>query len=307
MATPHEITGRRSLGLLLAMVSAGSWGWLPIGLKVLLDQLDGWTVAWVRFTGAALTLWLTLSLRRKLPRRSQVTRRVGKLLLLACLGLSGNYLGWVTGLRYISPATAGLVTQLSPLFLAAAAALVFRERIGRLQAAGFGLLLLGLVIFCHDQVGLLVTSLRSYGLGVALVGLGAFSWVGYALAQKELLKGLDSPVTVMLIYTGSSLCLLGGADLPALGSLNTLGYVLLAAATANTLVAYGCLSEAFRHCEASRIGAVLPLQPLFTFVFMHFATLLWPGFLEPEHLSLPTVIGAAAVMAGAAMAALGKD
>ena len=302
----HETTGRRTLGLALAMVAAASWGWLSIGLKIILDQLDGWTIAWARFTGAALVLWAFHGLARRLPAKEQFASGAWKLFLVASLGLGGNYLGWISGLKYVSPATAGLVIQLSPLFLAMAAAIVFKERISKVQAAGFALLLLGLGIYFHDQVAMLATSLHLYGVGVLMIMISAASWVFYGLAQKQLLRDFDSPRAVMIIYTGAALMLLPGAKVHLIGQLDGLRLALLALVTLNTLIAYGCLSEGLRHAEASRIGAVLPLQVLFTLLFMHLMTLLWPGMVEPEHLSVTTLVGAGAVMVGAAMAALGK-
>jgi len=306
VATLHQTTGRRSLGLGLAMITAASWGWLSIGLKIILDQLDGWTIAWARFAGSALVLWAFHGVAGRLPAKAFLTLGALKLVLVASVGLAGNYLGWISGLRYVSPATAGLVIQLSPLFLALAAALIFRERIGRMQAAGFVLLLAGLVVYFRDQVGLLVTDPHLYGLGVLMIGLSGASWVLYGLAQKQLLRDFASPQTVMMIYTGAALLLLPGAKIGAVGELDPLRLSMLALVTLNTLIAYGCLSEGLRHAEASRIGAVLPLQSLFTFVFMHFMTLFWPGLVAPEQLSPTTLAGAAAVTIGAAMAALAK-
>lgn len=307
VAALHETTGRRSLGLALAMVAAASWGWLSIGLKIVLDQLDGWTIAWARFTGASLVLWTFHAATRRLPEREQLTRSALRLVLVASLGLGGNYLGWISGLKYVSPATAGLVIQLSPLFLAVAAALIFHERISRTQAAGFGLLLLGLLIYFHDQIRLLVVDLRLYGLGVLLIGLSGASWVFYGLAQKQLLRHFASPQAVMMIYTGAALMLLPGAHVGQIAQLDGLRLLLLGAVTLNTLIAYGCLSEGLRHAEASRVGAVLPLQVVFTYGFMHLVAPRWPELVTPEQISPTTLAGATAVVVGAAMAALGKD
>jgi len=56
------------------------------------------------------------------------------LLMLACVvGLTGNYVLYQTGLRSISPDTAQVIVQLSPMLALIGGLVIFRETFSRLQ------------------------------------------------------------------------------------------------------------------------------------------------------------------------------
>ncbi len=82
--------------------------------------------------------------------------------------------------------------------------------------------------------------------------------------------------------------------------------LLLLFCAVNTSVAYGCFAEALDHWEASRISMVLATIPLIRVVTMKRCSALFPGYVDPEHLSLLSVIGGAAVVVGPVLCALGQ-
>ena len=45
----HQASGRWRLGLALALVTAACWSTLPVALKVMLAELDPFTLTWIRF------------------------------------------------------------------------------------------------------------------------------------------------------------------------------------------------------------------------------------------------------------------
>jgi drug/metabolite transporter (DMT)-like permease len=81
---------------------------------------------------------------------------------------------------------------------------------------------------------------------------------------------------------------------------------MLVFSCANTLIAYGAFAEALQHWEASRIGALLSLAPVFTLIGMRAVQAAAPGFAPPEQLNVWSVLGALMVVAGSAMCALGS-
>ncbi|MBI2299238.1 MAG: DMT family transporter [Armatimonadetes bacterium] len=300
----HRTSGRWRLGLALAFVPAVLWGALPLALKIVLQHMDGATIAWYRFTGSALILCVALAAHRRLPAARSLARTDAWLLVLASVGLAGNYLCWILGLRFVSPATASVVVQITPLFLAAGAMLIFGERFNAAQWLGFVVLFVGLALFSQDKLAALAHGAGQYWQGVALTAFSGFSWVFYALSQKQLLRKLPSPAIMLLVYTGCALLLLSVAHPAQALRLDATSAVLLLFCVGNTLIAYGALSEAFEHWEASRVSAVLTLSPLFTLLFMHIVTALWPGRLEPERLHGSGYLGAALVVAGSMATAL---
>lgn len=54
----------------------------------------------------------------------------------------------------------------------------------------------------------------------------------------------------------------------ALSELTNIQWYLLAFCGLNTLVAYGCFSEALAHIEASRVSAVIAMTPLVTLLLV---------------------------------------
>ncbi|MCC7493643.1 MAG: DMT family transporter [Fimbriimonadaceae bacterium] len=299
----HRTSGRWRLGLALALVPACLWGTLPLAGKQILPTMSGLTVAWYRFAGAALILLLILGSRRQLPARPPVGRN-RLLLVVAVLGLAGNYACWMVGLAYVDPATSGVFVQTAPLFLAAGAWLVFRERISGRQAAGLAALVGGLLLYSQQEVSHGAAAGGQYGLGVALLLSAALSWSFYALAQKQLLVGYSSQQIMLLVYGGSALVLWPWARPAEILRLDATQVGCLVYCILNTLVAYGSLAEAFEHWEASRISAVLPLSPLFTLLFGNLLHLAWPQRVPPDHLTLLGFGGALLVVGGAMTAAL---
>ena len=113
----HRTTGRWKLGFLLALCTALLWGMLPIALKLLLGAMDVYSITWYRFLAAALILGAFVVRRVGLPGPRQLGGAGLWLLLIASLGLTGNYLFYLLGLDYLSPGAAQVVIQLAPMLL----------------------------------------------------------------------------------------------------------------------------------------------------------------------------------------------
>ena len=75
---------------------------------------------------------------------------------------------------------------------------------------------------------------------------------------------------------------------------------------ANTIVAYGAFTEALNIWPASKVSAVLAMSPIFTFLSMSVAVKWLPGHFTASNLDYWAYIGAAVVIAGSALTALGR-
>ncbi|OHC44473.1 MAG: hypothetical protein A3J25_11785, partial [Pseudomonadales bacterium RIFCSPLOWO2_02_FULL_63_210] len=82
---------------------------------------------------------------------------------------------------------------------------------------------------------------------------------------------------------------------------------LLFACCLNTLVAYGAFAEALAHWEASRVSATLAITPLVTFGSVALAATWWPDHVRPEQINWLAYGGAALVVLGSALTALGPS
>jgi len=304
MHSPHT-TGNWKLGLALALLTAVCWGLLPIALKIALEGLDPYTITWYRFAASGTILGLIMAATGRLPKPGALHRTAWMLLVVALLGLTGNYVLYLVALDHSSPTVAQTVIQLGPLFFLLGGLVVFKETFTRMRFAGVVLLALGLVLFFNGRLPELRDVSGGVGLGVVLLVLAALVWAIYGLAQKQLLKHLHSQQILLLIYAGAVIILFPPTSLADVRDLTALQFAMLAFSCANTLVAYGAFAEALRHWEVSRIGAVLALAPLFTLGGMRVMEVWVPGLVAPERLTALSVSGALMVVAGSAICALG--
>jgi drug/metabolite transporter (DMT)-like permease len=300
----HRTTGRWQLGLALALTTAVFWGVLPIALKVALEGLDPFTITWYRFAVAVVVLGAILTSSRRLPAFGAFGRRGWTLVGIAVVGLTGNYVLYLVALAHASPTINQTVGQLSPMLFLVGGVLLFKERFSVWQWAGFGTLLLGLLLFFNRRLPELADLSGGLGLGVTLLVLAAILWAMYGLAQKLLLRRLSSPQVLWTLYLGAIVVLLPATHPGDILRLNGLQLGMLAFCCANTLIGYGAFAEALQHWEVSRVGAVLATAPLFTLAGVWLVNVLVPSLIAPEGLNALSVLGALLVVGGSAACAL---
>ncbi|WP_268797347.1 DMT family transporter [Pseudomonas huanghezhanensis] len=303
----HISSGRWLYGLSLALLTALLWGILPIKLKQVLLVMDPVTVTWFRLfvSGALLFIWLASV--GKLPSFKVLGRKGKVLVAMAVLGLVGNYVLYLIGLRLLSPGTTQLMIQMGPILLLISSIFVFKERFGLGQFLGLLVLLTGFALFFNQRLVELFTSLSDYTAGVLTVFLAAAVWTFYGLSQKQLLTVWNSLQVMMVIYLFCALLVSPWAHPAQALQLSTLQGWLLLACCLNTLVAYGAFAEALAHWEASRVSATLALTPLVTFASVAVAAWLWPDYVKAEEINALGYGGAVMVVAGSALTALGPS
>jgi len=303
----HQVTGRWRLGLALALVTAICWGVLPIALKLALEGMDAYTITWYRFAVAAVVLGTILAATHRLPSLGKLQRKGWILLAVALTGLVGNYILYLIALDHATPTVNQTVIQLSPICLLLGGLVFFKERFTSRQWLGFAVLIPGLLLFFNRRLPELTDLSGGLGLGVLLLVFASIVWAAYALAQKQLLKALNSQQILWVLYLAAVLMLWPWSRLGEIRGLDTLQMWMLIFSCANTLVAYGAFAEALEHWEVSRVSAVLSLAPLFTILGMWLVNTLAPGLLEREQLNAISVGGALLVVAGSALCALGGE
>ena len=304
----HQASGRWRLGLGLALATAGFWATLPVALKLTLEQLDPMTLTWFRFLVAFAGTLALLWLRGGLGQLRGLGGRHRWLLVIAALGLIGNYVFYLLGVQRTSPGNAQLLIQLAPLGMLLGGVFVFGERFRAAQWFGVALLVGGLGLFFREQLvhaaDVAHATPSGYLVGSALVVLAAAVWAVYALAQKQLLLRLSSQGILLVIYAAATLLLLPFATPSALLRMDALHWALLGYCALNTLGAYGCFAEALAHWEASRVSAVLAMTPLLTILSVMAVHAVWPGVIRPEAVGVGGWIGAGLVVAGSAAVSL---
>lgn len=298
----HRASGNWRLGLGLSLTTALCWATLPIALKVVLDELDAITLTWFRFLVATVFTAAWLGLRGRLGGYARLGGVGWGLLALAGVMLLANYVFYLLGIQYTSPANTQLLIQLAPLLMALGGIWVFGESFRAAQWIGLGMLVGGLVVFSLDQW----QGARGPGYltGSLLVVVAAVTWAIYALLQKQLLLKLGSMQILLFIYALSTLALWPFATPSALLRLDGLHWLLLGYCAFNTIGAYGAFAEALAHWEASKVSVVLATTPLLCIAASAAVAVLWPGWLAPERIDTLGWAGALLVVAGSVTVSL---
>ncbi len=302
----HTTTGRWRLGLGLTLGAVLMWGLLPIALKAVLRQMDAATISWYRFVGAAAVLAVPVMRSGQL---ADLWRLRGTRLLLlgaAAFALSANYILYVVGLEHMAPGSAQVVIQLAPMFMLLGGLAVFGERFTRRQWTGLAAVVVGLLLFFHRDLWSIFGGLSALTRGLLFMVAAALAWAVYALSQKQLLKSFHSSTILFVVYLTGTLVFLPVAKPAQVLELDTVGLWLLAFLAFNTFAAYGCFAEALDHLEASRIGIVIALTPIFTLSLVALGARYVPGIVDPEPRDLLSVLGALFVVGGSMLGALSR-
>lgn len=300
----HRSSGRWRLGLVLALTTAGFWATLPVALKIGLEQVDAYTLTWFRFLVAFVLVAAWIGARQGFSAFARLDRGHWMLLALAALMLMGNYVFYLLGLDLTTPANAQLILQLAPLLMALGGIAVFGERFTGGQWLGLAVLVAGMLAFFGDQLDGAGAQSSNYLVGSGLLVLSAAVWAVYALAQKQLLAALSSPMILCFIYLVASIALLPLSTPSQLWTLDATHWIAVIFCALNTLAAYGAFAEALAHWEASRVSLVLALTPLLTLAAVAVGHALAPQLVRPESIGVLGFVGAAAVVCGSAIASL---
>ncbi|WP_025993825.1 DMT family transporter [Pseudomonas viridiflava] len=303
----HISSGRWVYGLCLALLTALLWGILPVKLKQVLQAMDPVTVTWFRLLVSGSLLFVWLASVKRLPSFKLLGRKGKALVVLAVLGLVGNYMLYLVGLRMLSPGTTQLLIQIGPILLLISSIFLFKERFSLGQGIGLAILLFGFGLFFNQRLVELLTSLGDYTLGVLIVIMASVVWTFYGLSQKQLLTVWNSLQVMMVIYLFCALLITPWAHPAQALQLSPLQGWLLLACCLNTLVAYGAFAEALAHWEASRVSATLALTPLITLASVAIAAWLWPTYVQAEEINALGYGGALLVVLGSALTALGPS
>ncbi len=304
MSKPNSVSGRWTLGLLLALGTATMWGTLPVALHQVAPTIGPATSTFFRFFIAALLLTPYLLITREVNNLHKLkSAKLSSMTLIAGLLLTGNYGFYILGLEKTTAEATQVMIQLAPMLLLLASLWLFKEKFNPIQWLGFIGFTLGLLLFFERQLGQLLIEFGDYGLGLVFIIMSAIFWTGYAIIQKFLLNDFQSSETMLILYWIGSLAFLPLSDFSTLWQLNTLQWAALLFCGINTLIAYGCFAEAMAHIEASRVSAIIAITPLFTIAI---AQLIPISDMPVEPLTGLSILGAILVVSGSIATAIAK-
>lgn len=285
-------------GVLFASVTAFFWGFLAIAIKIGTQAFDVINLVWFRFTFAFIVLFGYYLIRD--PKQLKILIKPPLLLLIAALGLALNYYGFTNGVHHTSPNTAQVVIQFGPIMLGVVGFIFFKEKINKTQMIGFGIAFVGLALFYYNQVSSIIGEEKDvFNLGFFWVVIAALAWLTYASLQKVLVKSYDSQVLNLVIFGLPALIYTPFVSFSGFSGISTNDWLLLVFLGANTLIAYGSLSVAFKYADVNKVSVVITLNPIITFITMSILYQLNVSWIDAKPMDLYTWMGALMVIAGA--------
>ncbi len=285
-------------GVLYASVTAFFWGFLAIALKVATQSFEVVNLVWFRFAFAFVSLFIFYLIKD--PQQLKILLHPPLLLLLAALGLALNYYGFTSGVLHTSPNTAQVVIQFGPISLGLVGFIFFKEKINKTQMIGFGIAFIGLALFYYNQITSILGAEKDlFNLGFFWVVIAALAWLTYASLQKILVKTYDSQVLNLVIFGLPALIYTPFTPFAGFSGISIYDWLLLIFLGANTLIAYGSLSMAFKYADVNKVSVVITLNPIITFITMSILYQLNVSWISTTPMDLYTWIGALMVISGA--------
>ncbi|MDU8924544.1 DMT family transporter [Pasteurellaceae bacterium LIM206] len=295
---------RPFVGFAYALTATLLWGLLPIALHQVLQAMDAETTVWYRFIVTAVSLFIFLAIKRKLPALKHLHRRDWLFVLLGIMGLTLNFFLYNLSLQYIPATASQILSPIGSFVMMSVGVLLFKDKFGRHQKIGLVSLLGGLVLFFNDRVEDFL-QLNTYFVGVVLMIIATSTWVFYGIAQKMLGRRFQTQEILLFICTGSAvLCWLVSAP-GQITRLNGFQLGCLIFCCANTVIAYGCYGESLKYWEVSKSSVVMTQIPVFTMLFSVLLSYFLPDYFAVQPLNWISYLGAFFVVAGALFAAIG--
>ena len=293
-------------GAALALLTAMLWGALPLALKQIAHIMTPAPVGWYRFCTAAAWLWIC---RIRAARGavhgggSGTDRRLPWLMLvLAALGLGGNFVLYNASAVYLSAPATQIVAQLGPMLLMLGGVLVLGEPFLTIQALGVPILLFGFGLFFNR--GLLDLGGCDLGFGLFLGVSATVVWAAYGVIQKKLLVRMRSVDILRWLYTFCAIGFTPFASPAQAFGLDWAQALCLAFCCMNTVAAYGAFGRAMSLWHTAKVSGLITLSPLFALAFAWLAHWLSP-FFPPQPVNMLNFSGALLVVSGACLIAAG--
>ena len=296
MKIPLTLSHRQK-GLIAAIMTATCWSTLALFLKYALNYSDSQTIVWYRMLVAFLFLLAWFVFKGK-TKQLEILKTKPGLLLMAALCLAFNYLGFVQGIYYSSPANAQIFIQLGPFLLALSGLLFFGEKLSPKQILGALVCIFGFSLFFWDRLTVSHENPKRFLLGLAWIIGAALTWATFAGLQKKLLTLWKSSQINIYIYMIITLVYLPWVNWSSLGEMPLVIHLFYIFLGLNTLVAYGCFSLALQYLPATQVSPIITMNPLFTLVFINIMDWLSWTFIPPDPITSIGYIGAVGAVTG---------
>lgn len=253
-------------------------------------------IVWYRFTLAFLILFIYALVFKRQAIRDVTPPPLWALFSGAMLAF--NYFGYMKGVELGGPNLTQILIQMGPLMLALAGVVFFKERLSQIQFLGVIISILGYSLFYYQKW----TELKQGGdiLWASLViFFAAFCWASYAVAQKKLKESYEGISLNIVTYGLASLVFLPFVQWHSFTGLSLASWGLIIFLGMNTVIAYGCLIEAFKYLPANQVSVIITLNPILTLIITYLLYFFNIPLIDYDILTVSGYIGALCVVLGA--------
>ena len=278
------------LGVAILAISTGA-------ILVRLSDAPSAVAAFYRVCFTTLPL-LPIAVWRYRPQFRQLRRRDLLFATLSGLALALHFASWFESLEWTSVAASVTLVQSQPLFVAAGAWLLLRERVTSRMVLGILVAIAGIVTMSLGDLlgGRLIGPAPLLGNGLAL--FGAVMAAGYVLAGRSLRQRMALIPYVVIVY---SVCTVGLLGIALVQGDALVGYprrewlLFVGLAVGPGLLGHTVINWALAHLESSVVSVSLLGEPVG-------ATILALVLLQ-EAPTAYTILGGAVVLAGIGLTA----
>jgi len=276
-----------------ALLAVVFWGTSFVATKLALRELSPSTLIFLRFTQGSLLMAAMLLFRREtsLPPRETW----GWLFLMGFVGIFVHQLLQVHGLKLTTATTTGWLIGLIPLWTAVLSRIVLKESMTPQKVAGLGLGFVGaLLLITRGDVSARLLSLPATR-GNLLVLLSTVNWAVYSVLGHGTLRKLGAVratagamILGWLMLAPLFIAEAGWRELRHVSAIGWIAVLFLGVGCSGLgyLFWYGALER----LEASRVAALLYLEPLVTLVLA--------ALILGERAGWLTLLGGAVVLFG---------
>jgi drug/metabolite transporter (DMT)-like permease len=260
----------RIFGILLIVISAASFGTLPIfTIYAYADGMDALTILFLRFTlASAVMVGILVARREPLPRGILLFLPTG----MGAIAYVGQAFCYLTALKYASAGLVVLLLYLYPVFVAALSAVLLRERVTGIKMFALGLALAGTALTVGPAGGQLP--------GILLAALAALICSVYILVGTQVIKQMSvwQASTVIFASAGVMSGLLMCAKGPQLPATAAGWWVVAAIGLIATVVPVVTFLAGLSRIGPTNAAMLSTLEPVVTVVL---AALLLGQALKP--------------------------
>lgn len=272
------------IGTFLIIISATAFAMMAIFAKYAYrENLNLLTILSLRFTIAALVMWLVVVVKRQDPRLARNE-------LLALLGLGAMGYGlmstfFFTSVRLVPASIASILLYTYPVIVTVLSALIYKEAITRYKVISLLISSIGLVMV----VGIAFEGLNVFGVLCGFMAAVVYSL--YIVISNRFIGRIDPVIVTTYISTSAAIVFnivgwsSGSVDL----SIGTAGWLsILGISIVSSVIAILTFFQGLKLVGPSKASIISTLEPVLTIVvaFMLFG----------EKMSLWQVVGAGLVI-----------